>query len=275
MQQFTRALTREVQVAGERLALTFDKDGISIRPVGSRRPPHVLTWAEVLLACMHPGGGAHTPTEGQVGAALKALKSGGERTTRGGKSAEETPQPAAAPGQPPAQESSHSSDLHALLGRLDHWLADHRHRYHEGLLAPARPEDLSALEQNLGRPVSDDLRTWLTWHNGQNDQAFGALEENWHPMSATEIAEVKKELDGEGHPGWQRSWVPFLDDDAGNYLCLDTGQAGEPVRACWRGKANHEVVAPSLTDWVRRLVTGLEQGAYTEDPERGSMHRSA
>jgi cell wall assembly regulator SMI1 len=272
MQQFTRALTREVQVGGERLALTFDKDGISIRPVGSRRPPRVLSWEGVLLACMDPGDGAHKPTAEQVGAALKALKSGSERAPRPAKSDESA---AEASADEPAQESSHGSDLAVLLARLDRWLAAHRQRYHRGLLPGATAQELSGLQHALGRPVPDELRTWLSWHNGQSDQVFGALEENWHPMSTADITEAKKELDAEGHKGWQRGWVPFLDDDSGNYLCLDAGQAGGPVRECWRGQAEHAVVAASLADWVQRLVTGLEQGAYAEDSERGSMHRSS
>jgi cell wall assembly regulator SMI1 len=273
MQQFTRALTREIQLAGERLALTFDKDGISIRPVGSRRPPRVVTWEEVVLTCLRPPDGEHKPTAEQVGAALKALKGGGERT-RSSKSDEAAGEATAAPRDQPAQEPSQTADLQSLLARLDRWLAAHRSRYHHGLLAGARPEDLSNLEHSLDQPLPQELRTWLSWHNGQNDQIFGALEESWHPMSVAEIAQAKKELDAEGHQGWQRRWIPFLDDDSDNYLCLDPTQPNIPVRECWRGKAEHPVAAPSLTDWVQRLVTGLEQGAYTEDPERGSMHRS-
>ena len=35
MQKFTRAITREIEVGGERLALTFTEQGMSVRPVGS------------------------------------------------------------------------------------------------------------------------------------------------------------------------------------------------------------------------------------------------
>ena len=94
-------------------------------------------------------------------------------------------------------------------------------------------------------------------------------------MSARQIAETKKELDAEGHPGWQRAWVPFLsDDNESDYLCLDAGQAGGPVRECWSGQPDHPVVAPSLQAWAEQFATGLEQGAYHEDPERGTFQRS-
>ena len=36
MQKFTRALTREIEIAGERFVVTLDAAGLAIRPVGSR-----------------------------------------------------------------------------------------------------------------------------------------------------------------------------------------------------------------------------------------------
>ena len=65
-------------------------------------------------------------------------------------------------------------------------------------------------------------------------------------------------IHAEGHPGWQRSWVPFLDDDESDYLCLDAGQPGCPVRECWSGQPDHPTVAPSLQAWAEQFVTGLE-----------------
>jgi cell wall assembly regulator SMI1 len=308
MQKFTRSLTREVEVGGERLALTFSAEGLSVRPVGSRRPPHEMSWDACVCACVNQGGNRPTPEE--VGRALKALKTSADRPARdrspagepgpGGETpggGEETPAqpgrgapstnggqtaagPPAATGlaslspEHPAPSGGAAPALAGLLGRLDRWLADHRARYHRGLLPGAAREELESLRSALGWPLPPDLETWLTWHNGQKAEVFGALEGDWHPMSAAEIAEAKQELDAGGHEGWQRNWIPFLDDDNGDYLCLDPGQPGTPVRECWRGRAEHDVVAPSLASWVERLLGGLEKGAYTEDPERGSMHRS-
>jgi cell wall assembly regulator SMI1 len=279
MQEFTRALTREIQVGGERLAVTFDKDGLSVRPVGSRRPPLSLSWEAVVLACTQqaagPPGGAAPATAEQVDAALRTLKGGGEKTPRSRKPAEKPPEnpPAAAP-TPSAATAAHGAALPELLSRLDHWLAAHRHRYRQGLRPGATAEELASLATALAHPIPEDLRTWLSWHNGQNDEVFGALEENWHPMSTTEIAQAKKDLDAAGHEGWQHDWIPFLDDDNSNYLVLGGSKTGAPVRECWQGKADHPVATPSLTAWVERLVNGLEQGAYKEDPERGAMYRS-
>ena len=51
MQKFTRALTREIEVGGERLALTLSTEGVSVRLVGLRKPPLDLDWPSILCAC--------------------------------------------------------------------------------------------------------------------------------------------------------------------------------------------------------------------------------
>jgi cell wall assembly regulator SMI1 len=277
MQKFTRALTREIEVAGERLAVTFSEEGMTLRPVGSRRPPVILRWDAVVCACAAAHGAGHAPPAEQVGEAVKILK-GGEKPSRSRRTAEASPDETTQfTDTKPERESRPlavaGDSLPGLLSRLDRWLEARRPRYRNGLLAGASAADLDRLQEALGRPVPEELRTWLGWHNGQDPNVFGSLEEDWHPMSAAEIAAAKKELDAEGHPGWHREWIPFLDDDNGDFLCLDPTQAGMAVRGCWRGKAEHAVVAPSLAAWVEHFVSGLEQNKYQEDPERGGMQR--
>jgi cell wall assembly regulator SMI1 len=267
MQEFTRPLTREIQVAGERLAVTFSAEGLSIRPVGSRKPPLTLSWEVCVCACASHAAAA--PTADEVRAAVDAIKAGGPRPSP----APTAPAAAAATSPPPAVAEQSAPALGGLLAKLDQWLHAHRQKYHKGLQAGATLAELDALQTALGAPLPADLRTWLSWHNGQSAEVFGALEESWHPMSTTEIADAKRDLDAEGHPGWRRTWIPFLDDDNGDYLCLDPDEPGVPVRECWRGKAEHAVAAPSLAAWVERFLHGVEQGEYTEDPERGGFHR--
>jgi cell wall assembly regulator SMI1 len=160
-----------------------------------------------------------------------------------------------------------------LLHRLDQWLGKHRSRFHKALLPGATAAECDALRAALGMPLPGELRTWLTWHNGQSADVVGAFVEGWNLMSTDDIAEAKKELDADGHAGWQRGWVPFLDNDNGDYLCLDPGQPGAAVRECWRGNPEHAVVAPSLRAWVERFLHDLEEGRYHEDPERGTFMR--
>jgi cell wall assembly regulator SMI1 len=291
MQKFTRALTREIEVGGERLAVTLSEEGIAVRPVGARRPPHTMNWAACVCACAgHPPAGPE-PSADELAAAVKALKAGGTArppapaappATHAGPSGEPqapppVPQHGAERSTPPPSAAARPTPatLPALLERIDRWMAKHRPHVHRALLPGATPADLDALQGALGGTLSDELRTWLSWHDGQDPDGLGAFEEGWFLMSARQIAETKKELDAEGHPGWQRAWVPFLcDNNESDYLCLDAGQPGCPVCECWSGEPDHPVVAPSLEAWAERFVTGLEQGAYHEDPERGTFQRA-
>jgi hypothetical protein len=65
VQKFTRPLTREIELASGRLALTFTEQGIAVRPVGSRKPPWEVTWERILT---------HVTSTHDAAAALEALK---------------------------------------------------------------------------------------------------------------------------------------------------------------------------------------------------------
>jgi cell wall assembly regulator SMI1 len=183
--------------------------------------------------------------------------------------------PPSPPAEPQLQELK--SYLH-LLERLERWLAVHRSRYLRGLFPGATAAELDALQAELGFPLPTGLRALLSWHNGQKEDLVGCFEESWNLMSAQAITEAKKELDSDTtgaveKSGWQRGWIPFVDDDGGDYLCLDTGEAGVPVRALYFGSTELPVVAPSLAPWLGDFVSAVERGEYVEDLERGVFLR--
>lgn len=173
-----------------------------------------------------------------------------------------------------SKNSQGGSDITPLLARLEKWLATHRPRYLKGLQPGAKKATLDALEKTLGLKLPDSLRSLLAWHNGQGEDFIGCLEESWILMSTDQIAAAKPDLDAEAaDTGWQTAWIPFLDDDNGNYGCLDTSQPEAAVREFWVGNADHPVVAAALAAWLEDFVTALERGDYREDPERGAMLR--
>jgi len=168
------------------------------------------------------------------------------------------------------------TQIPAVLERLERWLAGRRPRYLSGLNPPATAAQLKELAARLGRPVPEELQALLSWHDGQGEGFVGAFEEHWLLMGCQDIADAKKPLDADAaQTGWRSEWIPFLDDDAGNYLCLDTAAANRPVRAFYPGKAEHPVLAPSLAAWLADFVTQVEQGTYVEEPERGAFLRTS
>jgi cell wall assembly regulator SMI1 len=171
------------------------------------------------------------------------------------------------------KSSSLPGDIAALLTRLGSWLGKHRKRYSDGLLPGATPADLDQLQAVLKLPVPDGLRAWLSWHNGQQAAFIGHFQQDWDLLGINQILEAKKDLDSSEGTGWQKNWIPFLGDDADDYVCVDSSQPGAPVREFWQGKTDQPVVAPTLAAWLADFVTAVERGDYREDSERGSFLR--
>lgn len=281
MQKFTRALTREIEIAGERLAVTLNEEGLMVRPVGSRRPPHHLSWAACLCAVAGRPATADPPGAEELEAGIQTLKAGAPK--------EKAPAPASAP--PPAEASAPTTPSHALstadappagkseaslaalLARIDGWLATHRPRFHKGLQPPATDADLAALQEALGAAVPQELATLLRWHNGQDPSVRGGFERDWTLLSAAEIAQTKRDLGANSTAGWQVGWLPIADNNADSYLVLDAKVPSSPLRALWHGKPDPQVVASSLTAWLHDFDAALEAGKYHEDAERGTFLR--
>jgi cell wall assembly regulator SMI1 len=272
MRSFTRTLTREIEVGGERLVLTLSKDGLSVRPVSGRRPPHTMSWPAWVCACV--SGAGQEPTTEQLEQALKAVHTGAVRPDKTAPRGRHQP-PATIEKTSETQGAdaprAETDKMPVLLARLDQWLNTERERFQQALQPGATAAECDALAAKLGRPLPEELRALLMWHNGQTPDVPGAFEQSWMLLSTDEIAEAKKELDEHPHEGWQKDWLPFLGDDNGNYRCLHLGSPGCPVLECWRGRADHPVIAPSLSAWLEAFVTALEHGAYLEDPERGTL----
>ena len=239
MQKFTRDLTREVEIDGERLALTMSEKGLAVRPVGSRKPPLELTWASI-IAFVRSQADCTIPTAASV--ALSPL--------------------ASAPG-----------GLAGILARLDAWLATHRPGMHATLRPGATDPELMKLGEVLGKPIPDDLATWLRWHNGQGEDVPAYLVGAFGLLSTTEIAEELLERQAGTDGPWERGWIPLLSDFSGDLVCLDTTRPGTPLVESWRGRSKADEVAPSLLTYLEKLLADFEAGRYVEDEERGEYHR--
>jgi cell wall assembly regulator SMI1 len=164
-------------------------------------------------------------------------------------------------------------DVTNLLHQLDQWLRKHRRRYVKGLCPGASPEQLQCLPPKS--PQS--LRDLLAWHNGQVDGFAGKFEQDWLLMSAEQIAQTKLYLDDQADEdptlGWYKAWIPFLDNDQGDYMCVDVSRSTTPVRIFLAGQKKHPAVARSLVAWLADYVHAVTAGQYVEDSERGTYLR--
>ena len=154
--------------------------------------------------------------------------------------------------------------LRAALARIDAWFAVHRPHYSAALHPGATVAELAALERALGLPLPAALHELLAWHNGQSADFAGCFVEHWFLMSCENIRLAYAETTG---------WIPFLDNDAGDYLCLDAARTPCPVRAFYLSEFEQPIVAPSLASWMQAFADDLEAGHYVEDPERGDLMR--
>jgi cell wall assembly regulator SMI1 len=253
MQKFTRALTREIEVGGQRLAVTFDEKGLKIRRIGSRERPCEASWDAVLCALI--GRTDDEPSADEVRAALEALRSGS------------TAQPAVKP----LAGLDEAAGVTEVLARLDDWLKQHRKRYHNGLMPGASDRELARLATALRRPVPDELAAWLRWHNGQSEELIGTFVESFNLMSVADIIETLK--DRKGQEGWDPAFIPILDDYQDDLVVLDTSKPGLPVREVWRGRSDHPEVATSMRGWLESLLADFQSWRYHEDSERGEYMR--
>jgi cell wall assembly regulator SMI1 len=164
-----------------------------------------------------------------------------------------------------------------MLARLETWLLRHRPRYHQALRPPATKEELDQAQATLGLTLPTYLRALLTWHDGQEGAFVGCFVERWKLLSIRAILDAKKELDEASRihqlQGWRIEWIPFLGDDEGNFVVVDTTATPPAVREFWEDCDTHPVVAQSLGDWIAEFMTAVEHGEYTEDPERGEFLR--
>jgi cell wall assembly regulator SMI1 len=235
MQKFTRPITREIELAGQRIAVTLDEMGLAMRPIGARQPPREITWAD-------------------LAALLEA-------------------RPAAA-AEPASETSTGETPLHDSLRQLNIWLREHRPVFHSGLMRGANDREIGELADALGHSVPQELEIWLRWHNGQADGAVGSLVGAFNPLSAEEIAEIVADRPNHPEDGpWNPAWIPLLDDFQGDLVCLDSSRPGCPVLELWGGHDDPMEVAPTLTAWVEQFLHDCLAGRYVEEPERGEFLR--
>lgn len=260
MQEFTRNISREVTIGSERIALNLSSEGVSLRPVGTRKPPIELSWPSLLCFAVGLPLAGQEPTEGEIREALERLRD--RRVV--GKSASVQ-----------ILEAGSSPVLEGVLNRIQAWLDHNRPRFARGLKPGATDSQLDSAQLILGKKIPPELRQLLAWHNGQDEKLVGTFERSFHLVSLDEMVSLTQELEKSPPPGWNSDWLPFLASHSDSYVIVACDKIGCPVHEVWNGKSDHPQVAPTLVKWLDQFSETLWGNGYVEDPERGDLLRKS
>jgi cell wall assembly regulator SMI1 len=158
-----------------------------------------------------------------------------------------------------------------LIGRLDRWLAANRPDYYAHLLPGATDAQLDAFEAQFSLKLPDAFRRLYRWRNGHDQFRSESLVQNLMFSSLEDIARQKELLDGmigadfEDPWWWRRSWVPFLENGAGDHLCVDLVAEGRGIPGqvimFYHDWERRPVRALSLEAWLTDLVSSMESGS--------------
>lgn len=163
-----------------------------------------------------------------------------------------------------------SSDLKALLRRLDASLQKNDPARYATLQAPLTEAEIQALEKKYDTNVPAELRELYRWKNGQRfddkaqslfgNKTFMTLEEallnrdELNDLTTSEQTEDQFKI----RNWWRVSWIPIFENGGGNYLCYDTEGTftGKPNQIVdyYHGENYRRVVAPTLTALLEEAI---------------------
>jgi cell wall assembly regulator SMI1 len=161
-----------------------------------------------------------------------------------------------------------------LVARLDRWMQKNRPQFLAGLPEGATPAELKELEEHVGKTLPEALKVFLAWKG----ESRGRLVRNFGTMSVEQILGERQGLNDllDAEDGdfdlpswWRKDWVPFLENGAGDFRCVDLGGAfgGVPgqVLEYWHDYDNRTIQYPSFVTWLSVFVETLEAGLWDGD----------
>jgi cell wall assembly regulator SMI1 len=163
--------------------------------------------------------------------------------------------------------------------RIEHWLVANAPKAYQALNPPASSAAIGGLERTLGTELPKDFKESASIHDGQvvDIGIFG-----WELLQCARILEKWKLFRylledesqvnvgvavGPVRPVWVDAlWIPFVEDGAGNMLCLDlhpedSGQRGQIIDF-WHDGPTRTVVAPTFADWLTGVADAMEAGGF-------------
>ena len=136
-----------------------------------------------------------------------------------------------------------------------------------GFRKGATAAQLASFHKKLGLALPKTFDALYAWHDGAGDED-GWFEGAYGFCRLLHILSHKKMLDDvRGDDGtWNRAWVPFLQRNSEDFICIDTetGQIFE-----WRnyGGTERTLLAPSLDAWLAAHIAITEAAKSLDDDD--------
>jgi cell wall assembly regulator SMI1 len=181
-------------------------------------------------------------------------------------------------------------DVAASWSRIKSWLRSNWPEALAELRPGASEEEIGATERHLGLMLPEEMKQFYRIHNGAGVSLFPSSDPgDPMPFTALPLEEVRADWtnwkrlvdigefadrSAEAAPGvradwWNCGWIPLASNGGGDYQCLDlapapTGTTGQVI-SMWHENGQRQLLAPSLSEYLRLIADGLESGKYIRD----------
>lgn len=173
------------------------------------------------------------------------------------------------------------------IGRIEGWVA-RRHPHRMPLFRRgADDQTIRRIENRLGRPIPEEIRTLYAAHDGQPEGAPSLyLNQRWMPLDLVAVAwEDLCQRHGTGCESfigassgavssvqggiWSADWLPLFGSPRGDHYCVDlqSRQADRSGRVIWflYDQTERLVIADGVAQMLARIANGLEAGRWRLD----------
>lgn len=166
--------------------------------------------------------------------------------------------------------------------QLKLWLKDHANAIYKDLNAEADQRTIMELEENIGVLLPKSFKNYLQSNNGQFGTTGPVLMQDWELMNIKFIIKTwqmhndiydeennykREDQSQKTVPYWRDSkWVPFANNGAGDYLCLDLnpgpkGVVGQII-IFWHTNSIRQVIARDWDQLLDQFLKDLKEEKY-------------
>lgn len=156
-------------------------------------------------------------------------------------------------------EADKLGNLKGSFAKIDEALQKHRLEVYRLLNQGAVETDFAKLSKEVfdGKPIPPEIETWFRWHNGQGGYSSLSPENNRTLLSVEQLIESWKFCcDPEAMGPWNKTWIPLLENGAGDYLVFESSKDERygSLIGYWHDDRERKQEFTSIIEWADRLV---------------------